>query len=61
MLFLIEGTCYAANFIFSFEKKNDTNTFFECVNKMSRKNLNLMANSGLPFCCSKLKGICLSN
>ena len=58
---MIEGTCYAANFIPFIEKKNDTNTFFDCVNKMSEKNLNLMTKSGLPFSCSELKGICLSN
>lgn len=58
---MIEGTCYAANFIPSIEKKNYTNTFFDCVNKMSKKNLNLMTKSGLAFSCSKLGGICLSN
>lgn len=35
--------------------------FFQCVNTMSGKNLNIMAKSGLPFYGTKLKGICLSN
>lgn len=35
--------------------------FFDCVNKMREKNLNLMTKSGLLFSCSKLQGICLSN
>lgn len=58
---MIKDTCYAANFIPTIEKQNDTNTFFDCVNKMSEKNLNLMTKSGLLFSCSKLQGICLSN
>lgn len=58
---MIKDTCYAANFIPSVEKQNDTNTFFDGVNKMSEKNLNLMTKSGLLFSCSKLQGICLNN
>lgn len=37
---MIKGFCYAANFIPSTEKKNDTNTFFDCVNEWKESEFN---------------------